>query len=287
VDGADNDGINNWVTAFEEVYASTTPSTDIITFDRVADAIAAYELSQVFVDNPWKSYVEGNTLALTESQKRGALLFFTSVQDGGAGCSSCHSGDFFTDEGFHNIALPQIGEGKGDGPNGTDDFGRMRETQLVSDKYAFRTPSLLNVEHTGPYGHSGAYDSLEDMIAHHLNPTNAVDDFFAAGGQCSNLAQLTDGSSCEDISGNDAEVNTRLALTMLENYQTNGLSSLVNASLGVQAVSDLVAFMEALTDPCLEDASCIGQWVPETTENTIDGNQLDAVDANASPLVMN
>ena len=289
----DNDGdassnaTNHWVTAFEEVYASTTPSTDIITFDRAADAIAAYELSQVFVDNPWKSYVEGNPLALTDSQKRGALLFFTSVENGGAGCSSCHSGDFFTDEGFHNIALPQIGEGKGDGPSGTDDFGRMKETLLVSDKYAFRTPSLLNVEHTGPYGHTGAYDSLEDVITHHLNPSDAVDDYFAAGGQCSNLAQLTDGSTCEDISSNDAEVNTRLALTMLENYQTNGLSSLVNANLGVQAVSDLVSFMEALTDPCLEDSACIGQWIPETSDNTIDGNQLDAVDANSSPLVMN
>lgn len=295
VDGSDDDGFNNWVEAFEAVYASTTPSTDIITFDRVADAIAAYESSQTFVNTPWKSYVEGDTTALTESQKRGAILFFTSVSEGGAGCSSCHSGDFFSDEGFHNIALPQIGEGKGDGVGGHDDFGRMRETQLISDQYAFRTPSLLNVEHTGPFGHSGAYDSLEDMITHHLNPANAIDDYFSAGGQCSNLAQLADASpaiTCEDITGTDpldteAEDNTRLALAKLTADQAAGLSSLVNVELNAQGVSDLVSFMEALTDPCLEDTSCIGQWILENSENVIDGNQLIAEDQNGSAFTAN
>ncbi|GLQ33230.1 cytochrome-c peroxidase [Litoribrevibacter albus] len=286
VDGADEDGLNNWVSAFEEVYAATVPSADIITFDRVTEAIAAYEISQVFVDTPWKSYVEGNKSALSDSQKRGALVFFTSIADGGAGCSSCHSGDFFTDEAFHNLAMPQIGEGKGNGVSGRDDFGRMRETSLVSDQYAFRTPTLLNIEHTGPYGHSGAYETLEDVIRHHLNPSDAIDDYFAAGGQCSNLSQL-EGASCEDISGDVAESNTRLALDKLETDMTAGLSSLIETELSDQTVMDLVSFMTALTDPCLEDAMCLSQWIPESSDNTIDGNQINGEDENASPLVVN
>ncbi|MFC3153563.1 cytochrome-c peroxidase [Litoribrevibacter euphylliae] len=282
----DGDGQNNWVTAFEVVYAATIPEINIITFDRVTEAIAAYENSQVFVDNSWKAYVAGDKSALTDGQKRGAIAFFTSVTDGGAGCSGCHSGDFFTDEGFHNIAMPQIGEGKGNGLDGRDDFGRMRETLLLSDQYAFRTPTLLNVEHTGPYGHAGAYDSLEDVIRHHLNPTIAINDYFAVGGTCSNLSQLS-GVSCEDISGDRAEENTRLALDKLETDQGSGLSLLVNAELSDQQVSDLVSFMMALSDSCLEDVSCLSQWIPESSLNVIDGNQLNGEDLNGSPLVVN
>lgn len=282
----DGDGQNNWVTAFEVVYAATMPEINIITFDRVTEAIAAYENSQVFVDNSWKAYVAGDKSALSDGQKRGAIAFFTSVADGGAGCSGCHSGDFFTDEGFHNIAMPQIGEGKGNGLDGWDDFGRMRETLLLSDQYAFRTPTLLNVEHTGPYGHAGAYDSLEDVIRHHLNPAIAIDDYFAVGGTCSNLSQLN-GVSCEDISGDRAEENTRLALDKLEIDQGSGLSLLVNAELSDQQVSDLVSFMMALSDSCLEDVSCLSQWIPESSLNMIDGNQLNGEDLNGSPLVVN
>ncbi len=34
----------------------------------------------------------------------------------------------------------------------------------------FRTPSLRNVELTGPWGHDGAYNTLHGMVLHHLDP---------------------------------------------------------------------------------------------------------------------
>ena len=54
-----------------------------------------------------------------------------SKKHGGADCASCHSGDFFTDEAFHNIGMPQMGRGKGDGAGKEEDFGRFRETKLA------------------------------------------------------------------------------------------------------------------------------------------------------------
>lgn len=282
----DGDSLNNWVQAFEAVYEPTTPAEDIITFDRVADAIAAYENSQVFVNTPWKNYVEGNADALSDAEKRGAILFFSSVEAGGAGCVACHSGDFFTDESFHVIALPQIGEGKGDGPNGTDDFGRMRETSELSDQYAFRTPTLLNVEHTGPYGHAGAHESLVAVIKHHLQPAQGVDDFFASGGACSAMQQLSAVQTCESISGNDAEINTRLALAKLEMNQQAGQSALVNVTLTEGQVNDLESFMLALTDPCIEDSDCIGQWILQGAD-LIDQNRIIAVDEFGVSLMKN
>ena len=35
---------------------------------------------------------------------------------GGAGCVNCHSGDYFTDEQFYTLAVPQVGPGKHDDP---------------------------------------------------------------------------------------------------------------------------------------------------------------------------
>ncbi len=116
----------DWDAEFDCCYTVMTT----ITYTRIAEAIGEYERSQVFVNTPWKAYVEGDSTAISESAKRGATMFFSSIEDGGANCTSCHSGDFFTDEQFHVLATPQIGRGKGN-DNGTldnDDFGRVRET---------------------------------------------------------------------------------------------------------------------------------------------------------------
>ena len=101
-----------------------------ITYPLIAEAIGEYERSQIFVDTPWKKFIEGDKDAISESAKRGAMKFFDTAENGGANCVSCHSGDFFTNEKFHVTAAPQIGRGKGN-DNGTlknDDFGRFRET---------------------------------------------------------------------------------------------------------------------------------------------------------------
>ena len=84
-----------------------------------------------------------------------------------ARCSVCHNGPALTDNAFHNVAVAQVGPGAGDGPAGTDDFGRMRVTGRPADRYAFRTPGLRNVELTGPYGHDGAIVDLREFIAHY------------------------------------------------------------------------------------------------------------------------
>ena len=55
------------------------------------------------------------------------------------------------------------------------DVGRMGESNRLEDAYAFRTPMLRNVALTAPYGHNGAYPTLEGMVRHHLDPKRAFD----------------------------------------------------------------------------------------------------------------
>jgi cytochrome c peroxidase len=40
--------------------------------------------------------------------------------------------------------------------------------------YAFRPPTLLNLEVTGPWSHAGAYTRLVAVVPHHLDPDAAI-----------------------------------------------------------------------------------------------------------------
>ncbi len=161
--------IPEYVELFIDAFNDINQASDI-TYAHAANAIAAFEIDAWRADNsPWDAYQAGNIRALNQMEKKGMRLFF-----GKAGCSTCHSGEIFSDMEFHAIAMPQIGPGKGDGFDSHDDFGRFRESGKAEDMYAFRTPPLRNVALTAPYGHAGAYDTLEDVVRHHLNPQDAL-----------------------------------------------------------------------------------------------------------------
>jgi cytochrome c peroxidase len=260
---------NTWLAEFQSAFNSTATAEDLITFQTISHALGEYERSQVFVDSPWKAFVEGDDGAISESAQRGAELFYSSSEEGGADCAACHSGDFFTDEKFHVVATPQIGRGKGDGEAGDDDFGRFRETRELADMYAFRTPTLLNVAVTGPWTHAGAYTDLAQMIRHHLEPAETLDEYDFT------LAALDPG-----IQGDNAQANTQLALMTLQALQASGGSKLPTLDLTDTDVEHLLAFMHALTDTCVEDRGCMGQWIPDNTDGGPDALQLNAVDAN-------
>jgi len=257
---------NTWLVEFQQAFDSSEDAANLITFANIAEAISAYERSQLFVNSPWKKYVEGDQAALSEAAKKGALLFFQSIEEGGANCVDCHKGDFFTDEQFHVLAIPQIGRGNGDGKTGDNDFGRFRETQNPQDKYAFRTPSLLNVEVTWPYGHSGAYLSLEEVVRHNFNVEDAINRYDFT------LSQLDAG-----IQHEHAEENTRAALAQLKTNRANGLTPVIqDIDLSDEQVTYLVEFLLALTDPCVKDRDCLAPWIADSNDAGPDSLQLNA-----------
>ena len=111
-------GATAWLAEFQAAFASALSAEQLITYDNIALALAEYQRSQVFVNNPWRDYVLGDFDAISDNAKRGAILFFTDADEGGGGCAQCHSGDFFTNEEHHVIGVPQFGPGKGVGPDG-------------------------------------------------------------------------------------------------------------------------------------------------------------------------
>jgi len=247
---------------------------ELITEQNISFLIGEYERSQSFIETSWKHYIEGDDSALSDSAKRGALVFFSPVVNGGANCSGCHSGDFFTDEKFHNIAMPQLGRGKGDGDSEKEDFGRFRETQEESDKFSFRTPTLINVEVTGPWGHSGAYTSLEAIVRHHLDPQTAVNNY--------NSSQLTQ-TGIQNL--DNMQSFTQKAIDKLQADRAAGKSVIEKVTLTDEQVGDLVAFLTALTDPCVKDRSCLAKWIIDpNTDIDPSGDQLNAVNREGNAL---
>ena len=124
-----------------------------ITLNTITKAIAAYERTLVSRDSPFDRFIAGDAKAITEAQLKGWELF-----KGKAGCIECHtfspSSPLFTDFSFHNTGLALD----------VSDRGRFLVTQAAKDIGAFKTPSLREVELTGPYMHNGSLRTLLDVV---------------------------------------------------------------------------------------------------------------------------
>jgi len=215
----------------------------------------------LFIDNPWKAYVQGSNGAIGEAAKKGAILFFSSYQDGGANCAECHSGDFFTDNALHVMAVPQIGLGTQ--KNG-DSYGREEITHLRSDRYKWRTMSLLNIAKTGPWGHDGAFITLRGMVQQMVDPSTPYDK--------SNVIQ----TNMQNLQYTDA--NHAKAVAQLQTNRANGVSPHKVAALNGEQIDQIVAFLETLTDPRLNNYVYMSQFVPkDTPESRLLDLQLDVI----------
>jgi cytochrome c peroxidase len=108
---------------------------------------------------------------LTSNELAGYSVFNTK-------CASCHATDLMTDHSFRNNGLavnPFL-----------NDLGRYRVTELDSDLYKFKVPSLRNVEKTAPYMHDGRFGTLESVLEHYnkgITNSNTLDPILNQNGK--------------------------------------------------------------------------------------------------------
>lgn len=121
-------------------------------------AIAAYERTVMSNQAPWQDWLRGNTSAMSESEKRGALLFF-----GKAECSSCHNGPALNSMTFYGYGMNDLNGG--DIINGeTNDLGRGGFTGNPADNYKFKTPQLYNLTDSPFLGHGSSFRSIREVV---------------------------------------------------------------------------------------------------------------------------
>jgi cytochrome c peroxidase len=228
--------IPGYVDQFIAVFPDVHSAADI-EFLHAANAIAAFEASAWRADNsPFDRFLRGERSAMSRAALAGMRIFYSPRK---GNCASCHAGIFQTDHSFRAIAMPQVGPGKGDGA-GYEDFGRERVTGRLSDRYRFRVPSLRNVALTAPYGHSGAYDALQAVIRHHLDPVESLAGYDA---NQLRLPRRTDLDRRDLTAMQDPAVVAAIAAA----------NELAPVTLSEREISQLVDFLHALTDPAILD----------------------------------
>jgi cytochrome c peroxidase len=230
-----------FVEAFDHI---DTPED--VTIVEIANALAAFQAVEwQSFDSPFDRFVSGDDAALNDAQKRGLDLFY-----GEAGCSGCHSGKLLSDQKFHALGLPPFGPGR---TRRFDpmvrDVGVMGETDRLEDAYRFRTPMLRNVELTAPYGHNGAYPTLQGIIRHHLNPDSALASWSP---ETANLPHAPWLEAIDFVVWNDAREMARQAR----------FRDIAPVALTDNDVADLVAFLKSLTGTTSVTTPPLG--VPDT-----------------------
>jgi cytochrome c peroxidase len=182
---------------------------DSATLTEIEAAITAYLNTLQPMNSFFDRYMAGDQKALSSGQKRGFNLFMGKAQ-----CGTCHfapifngsTPPFFNRSEYEVLGVPGLRSSLPKLPD--EDLGRYERFPASPYKRAFKTPTIRNSAHTGPYMHNGSFKTLR-----------AVLDFYNQGG------------------------GAGIGLTSPE--QTLSVKKL---HLSKAEISDIIAFLEALTD---------------------------------------
>jgi cytochrome c peroxidase len=142
---------------YVERFSTTFPGeADPVTFDNMAKAIEAFEVTLVTPASPFDQWLEGNDAALTADQKLGLDLFVSK------GCTACHTGVNVGGQEYYPFGLVKK---PGADILPPEDKGRFAITKTASDEYVFRAAPLRNIALTAPYFHSGQVWDLQQAVS--------------------------------------------------------------------------------------------------------------------------
>lgn len=147
----------------------------------IGKALEAYIRKLAAGRSQFDDFVNGHGKALSADARRGMVAFTRH------GCDGCHSGPTFSDERFHNLGYPGK-PGRAPQParaagmafakrwqfSSTGEFAdplpgaaALKVVNHKDDPKGLRTPTLRNLDLTGPYGHDGAFNTLDQVIDAH------------------------------------------------------------------------------------------------------------------------
>lgn len=135
-----------------------------------AFAIAAYFRTILTNRAPFQEWLKGNKSAMTDEQKKGALLFF-----GKAGCASCHNSPSLNSSPHQFFALGVKDHYQSGfnifrtGPTDNRNNGRGGFTKRAEDLHKFKVPQLYNLRDVGFYFHGASKRSLKEVVEYFNN----------------------------------------------------------------------------------------------------------------------
>jgi cytochrome c peroxidase len=134
---------------YPRMFAKAFPQTTEITYDNMAEAIAAFERTLITHDR-FDDFQKGDDKALNPQELQGLELVLNT------GCTTCHVGPAMGGNSYQKVGLVN--------PYETSDPGRAKVTKEDSDKGKFKVPSLRNIALTAPYFHDGKVTTLNEAV---------------------------------------------------------------------------------------------------------------------------
>lgn len=233
---------SSYAPLFKRVYGRDALRDDQAAYDKIADAIAAFERTWTFnrFSSKFDAWLAGKA-RLSSQELRGLDLY--EREDKG-NCAACHpsrpgadgSPPLFTDFTYDNLGVPK---------NPNNAFYRMKEQfnpagknfvdkglggvlGLATEEGKFKVPTLRNIALTAPYMHNGYFSTLK-----------GVTDFYNT--------RDTKPACAQDLLPEDKALK-RGCWPKAEAPQNVNSDELGNLGLTETEVDDIVAFMNALTD---------------------------------------
>ncbi len=133
--------------------------------NEVRRAVAAYVRSLTSLNSRFDRYVRGEDVPYSSEERLGFNLFM-----GKGLCGTCHFAPLFngtvppayTQTESEVIGVPSRAVTRNASID--PDLGRFAITRRPTQRHAFKTPTLRNVELTAPYMHNGVYRTLEEVL---------------------------------------------------------------------------------------------------------------------------
>jgi len=139
------------IPAYNKLFIAAFDDEDY-SIPEVLKALSAFQRTLTSRRSRFDEFLDGNYKTLNDQEILGMHLFRTKAR-----CMNCHNGKFLTDEDFHNIGLTYYGRKY-------QDLGRYEVTKNPDDIGKFRTPSLRDIMHTGPWMHNGLFWDMTGLL---------------------------------------------------------------------------------------------------------------------------
>jgi cytochrome c peroxidase len=168
----------SYATLFKQVFGSTSLDDADQAYERIVQAIAAFERTKTFAPFTSKfDYFQKGQAQLSTQEARGMALF-TGAKKGN--CAACHpitpladgTPPLFTDFTYDNLGVPRnpdnlfYTQGVGFNPDGMNfvDMGLGGALGIAAQNGRFKVPTLRNIAVTAPYMHNGYFTDLRSVV---------------------------------------------------------------------------------------------------------------------------
>lgn len=128
--------------------------TEEVTYDRISKAIAQFVRTLISGNSKFDKYIRSE-VNLTTEELQGYVLFTT---ENGGDCFHCHGGSgnpMFTTNLYYNNGKDSVFN---------DSKDRYGVTHSLTDKGAYKAPTLRNILLTAPYMHDGRFKTIDQVI---------------------------------------------------------------------------------------------------------------------------